>query len=48
VFWSWDENNVDNILMFSVVAGQARTVQLLMLAWPAVAWEAGRGHSRDS
>jgi len=35
VFWIWDENNVDNILMFWVAARQSRTFQLLLLAWPA-------------
>jgi len=35
VFWTWDEINVDNILMFLFVARQARTFQLLVLAWPA-------------
>jgi len=29
VFWIWDENNVDNILMFVVVTRQSRTFQLL-------------------
>jgi len=45
VFWVWDENSVDNILMFLAVARQSRTFQLLMLPG---AREAGRGHSRDS
>jgi len=35
VFRIWDENNVDNILMFSVVARQSSIFQLLMLAEPA-------------
>jgi len=34
-FLIWDENNVDNILMFSVVARLSRILQLLALAWPA-------------
>jgi len=33
VFWIWDENNVDNILMVLVIARQSSTFQLLMLAW---------------
>ena len=35
VFWIWEENNVANILMFSVVARQSRIFQLLTQAWPA-------------
>jgi len=35
VVWIWDENNVDNILMFSVVARRSRIFQLVTLAWPA-------------
>jgi len=44
VFWIWDENNVDNMLMFLVVARQSKAFQLLILPG---AWEAGRGHSQD-
>ena len=44
VFWIWDEHNVGNILMFSVLAEQSRTFQLLMLPG---AREVGRGHSQD-
>ena len=44
-FWIWDENNVDNIVMFSVAARQSRTLQLLMLPG---AQEVGRGHGWDS
>ena len=35
VFWIWDENSVDNTLVFLVVAEQSRIFQLRMLAWPA-------------
>jgi len=35
VFWIWDENHVDNLLMFLVVARQSRIFQLLTLSWPA-------------
>jgi len=35
VFWIWVENEVDDILTFSVVARQSRSFQLLGLAWPA-------------
>jgi len=45
VVWIWDENNVENILIFLVVGRQSRTFQLLMLPG---AQEAGREHSRDS
>ena len=45
VFWIWDENSVDNILIFLGVARQSRTFQLLMLPG---AWETGTGHSWDS
>jgi len=34
VFWIWDENNVNNILMFSV-ARLSKIFQLLTLAWAA-------------
>ena len=33
MFWIWDENNVDNILVL-LVAKQSRIFQLLLLAWP--------------
>jgi len=42
VFWIWDENNVDNILIFQVFARQSGTFQLLRLAWAArcrASWE---------
>jgi len=35
VFWRWDENNVEDIPVFSVASTQSRIFQLLMLAWPA-------------
>jgi len=41
VFWICNENNVGNILMFSVIAKKSRSFQLLMLP-------GGRGRSRDS
>ena len=35
VFWIWDENEVNNILMFLLVASQSQICQLLRLAWAA-------------
>jgi len=43
VFWIWDENNVDNMLMFLVVARQSRIFQLLTLAWPATCTGSWKG-----
>jgi len=45
MFWIWDENNIDSILMFLVGVRQSSTFQLLMLPG---AREVGWGHSRDS
>jgi len=39
----WGVNNVDNILMFLVVAKQSRTLQLLTLAWPSRCTGSGEG-----
>jgi len=43
VFWIWGENNIDNILMFLVVARQSRFFQLFTLAWAARCMESGTG-----
>jgi len=49
VFWMWNENNVDNVLMFSVVMRQSK-IFLAGSHWLGLpgAREAGRGHSWDS
>jgi len=43
VFWIWDENNVDKLLMFVAVAKDFSA----SARWPGLpgAREAGRGHS---
>jgi len=48
VFWIWDENNVDNILMFLVLLGSEGFFSFSH--WPGLqgAQEAGRGRSWDS
>jgi len=45
VVWIWDENNVDNILMFLFLASSQGLFNFS--CWPSLpgAWEDGRGHN---
>ena len=51
MWWVWDEGDVDNMLMFSVVANQSRTFQLLLWACQRAAGvrgELGGGTARTA
>jgi len=49
VFWIWDENNVGNILMFSVVARQSGILSAAQAGLACQAYgKQGAGPSRDS